>query len=161
MNVLDYGCGIADPSMYLALNGTNVTIVDLDDDKFDFAVWRFEKRNLAFKSIKVTQTEKPVDLANQKYDFIIMAEFLEHVRNPRLFLEFALEHLNDQHGILYDSLGPSHNHGVGGDHLKEAKDLMIHSDYSSFFNKALSPLNAMFNTDEFKHFYIKSAAQPQ
>lgn len=155
IDVLDYGCGVADPSLYLALSGVTVTIVDLDDKKLDFAIWRFKKRNLRVNSIRAAQTEKPIDLGNKKYDIIIMAEFMEHVRNPRLFLEFAVKHLHDRHGILYDSLGPIHNHGVAGDHLKEAKEIVAHSDYPLFFKKMLSPLNAIFDTDEFEHFYMK------
>ena len=34
LRVLDYGCGVADPSLLLALNSANVTIVDLEDKKF-------------------------------------------------------------------------------------------------------------------------------
>jgi 2-polyprenyl-3-methyl-5-hydroxy-6-metoxy-1,4-benzoquinol methylase len=157
IEVLDYGCGVADPSLYLALSGVTVTIVDLDDRKFDFANWRFQKRNLKVNSIRAAQTEEPIDLGNRKYDVIIMAEFLEHVRNPRLFLEFAVEHLHDQHGILYDSLGPFHNHGIAGDHLKEAKELIAHSDYSIAFKEMLCPLNAVLDRGEFEHFYMKQA----
>jgi 2-polyprenyl-3-methyl-5-hydroxy-6-metoxy-1,4-benzoquinol methylase len=157
IEVLDYGCGVADPSLYLALSGVTVTIVDLDDRKFDFAIRRFQKRNLRVNSIRATQTEEPIDLGGKKFDVIIMAEFLEHVRNPRLFLEFAVEHLHDQHGILYDSLGSSHNHGIAGDHLKEAKEVIAHSDYSIAFKKMLCPLNTVFDRGEFEHFYMKRA----
>jgi len=92
---------------------------------------------------------------NEKYDFIIMAEFLEHVRNPRLFLKFALKHLK-KGGILYDSLGSIHKHGVGSDHLKEAKELMDNSDYQRFHESNLIPLNDYLNTKEYNYFYIKN-----
>lgn len=129
VSILDYGCGVADPSLYLALHGVNITIVDLDDIKLDFAISRFKKRNLNINYYRATQTETPVDIGPQKFDVIIMAEFLEHVRNPRSFLEFAIEHLNNEHGVLFDSLGPTHNHNISGDHLVEAKESMESSDY--------------------------------
>ena len=75
----------------------------------------------------------------------------------RLFLESAIEHLHDQQGIRYDSLGSSHNHGIAGDHLKEAKELIAHSDYSIAFKKMLCPLNTVFDRGEFEHFYMKQA----
>ena len=155
LRVLDYGCGVADPSLFLALHGVDVTIVDLDDTKLEFARARFNNRGLSVRCVAAKQTEKPVDPGSEKYDVIIMAEFLEHVRNPRLFLEFALDHLNDKHGVFYDSLGPEHNHGIGGDHLAEAKTLMDGSDYAEYFSKKLCPINEFFGTDRYPHFYVK------
>jgi len=64
IKVLDYGCGVADPSLFLALYGAKVTILDLDDIKFDFAISRFKKRNLKIKYKIAKQTEKPVYLGN-------------------------------------------------------------------------------------------------
>jgi len=153
IKVLDYGCGVADPSIYMALNGMDVTIVDLSNSQLEFAKWRFEKRNLPFRYVAAMQTEVPVELDNT-FQVIVLAEFLEHTRNPRLFLEFAISHL-EQGGILYDSLGPCYSHGVGGDHLKEAKDQMEQTDYQNYFNQNLISVNSKFHTDEFNHFYIK------
>jgi len=155
LRVLDYGCGVSDASLYLALYGMDVTILDLDDEKLDFALKRFTKRNLEIKCIRVDQTEYPANLESEKYDIIIMAEFLEHVRNPRRFLAYALDHLDDFHGIFYDSLGPVHNHGVGGDHLEEAKKLMDKSDYQEYFNNRLVSVNYYLDSTEFDFFYFK------
>lgn len=155
VKVLDYGCGIADPSLFLALYGANVTIVDLDSNKFKFAIERFKRRNLAVHSIASTQTEKPCEiLEDLEFDLIIMAEFLEHVRSPRLFLEFSLSRLKTG-GIIYDSLGALHNHGIGGDHLEEAKHEMETTDYAIFHRKKLQPVNEILNEEYFNHFYVK------
>lgn len=154
IKVLDYGCGVADISLYLALHGAKVTLVDLDDKKFEFTLWRFDHRNMKIKSKKAYQTEKPVDLGDEKFDAIVMAEFLEHVREPRLFLEFALDHLNED-GLFYDSLGPVHNHGIGGDHLREAKHLIETTDYSEFHRMHLSPFKKINGNNSLSHFYIK------
>lgn len=158
LSVLDYGCGVADPSLYLAFYGAQVCIVDLDDLKFDFAISRFSSRNLQVKSFGAKQTEIPVEVGPQKYDFIIMAELLEHVRNPRKFLEFAIAHLDNCHGVLYDSLGPTYNHSVGGDHLAEAKQSIESSDYTEFHSRHLIPLSRHLDLEGFENFYVKTAS---
>ena len=155
IQVLDYGCGVADPSLFLALHGANITIVDLESTKFKFAQARFKRRNLEVNSVTSTQTEKPCEIPEDlKFDLIIMAEFLEHVRSPRLFLEFALSHLKAG-GIFYDSLGALHNHGIGGDHLEEAKHEMETTDYEIFFRNNLQPLKNILKEENFEHFYMK------
>lgn len=151
--LLDYGCGVADPSILLAYYGAGVTIVDLQDKKFEFAKFRFIQRGLPFKSHGVTQTEHPIE-TSQTYHGIFMAEFIEHVRNPKEFLDFAFSHLKEN-GIFYDSLGPYHNHSVGGDHLEETKKYMQDSDYKSAFHSYFQPVNEVLNTEEFNHYYIK------
>lgn len=153
LQVLDYGCGVADASLYLAFHGIDVTIVDLDDSKFKFALSRFTRRNLNVHFCGASQTDLPVSLGKKKYDVIIMSEFLEHVCNPRIFLEFAINHLNDSLGILYDSLGPIHKHEVGGDHLKEAKDQMENTDYQKFHRENLTTVPSKFDVNYYKHFY--------
>ena len=156
LRVLDYGCGVADISLFLALNGAQVTIVDLADSKFEFAQWRFAQRGLGVRAIAASQTEIPVDLGPETFDLIIMAEFLEHVRNPRLFLEYGLEHL-EENGVLYDSLGPVHVHGTGNDHLQEAKEQMDSSDYAEFFAQHLLSVDLYLETGRYPCFYIKTS----
>jgi len=151
--VLDYGCGVADPSLFLSMHGATVTLVDLEGTRFEFAKRRFEDRDLKYEPLGATQTEAPVKI-DKMFNVIIMAEFLEHVRNPRLFLEYALSHL-ETGAVFYDSLGATHNHGVGGQHLIEAKEQMEKTDYKDFFLKHFEPLNAHFKCDGYEHFYIK------
>lgn len=153
LRVLDYGCGVADPSLILALHGANVMIVDLEDSKFNFAKSRFRNRNLVFSSKGAEQTELPVETEG-KYNFIILAEVLEHVRNPRLFLEYAVQHLKEE-GVLYDSLGPFYGHTVGGSHLQEAKEQIESTDYSDFHAANLVPVNAYLKDSRYERFYIK------
>ena len=44
--VLDYGCGVSDIGILLALLGAEVTICDLSDRKLSFAEWRYRIRKL-------------------------------------------------------------------------------------------------------------------
>ncbi len=154
INVLDYGCGMADPSLLLALHGANVTLVDLADSKFEFTEWRFKKRGLNVRAVGATETELPVDLGSSKYDLVIMCEVLEHVRNPRLFLQFGIDHL-ESGGVLFESLGKTHQHGVGGSHLVEAKDLLDTTDYGEYHEAQLESVNEHFKTSEHTNFYFK------
>jgi SAM-dependent methyltransferase len=153
LKLLDYGCGVADPSLYLALHGANAVVVDLADKKFEFVKSRFKRRNLFVKAIEVHETECPIDLQGS-FDVILMAEFLEHVRYPKRFLTFALEHLEDG-GLFYDSVGTNYHHGAGGQHLLEAEREMNTPDYRCFFQENFQPVNKILKSDHFDHFYIK------
>jgi 2-polyprenyl-3-methyl-5-hydroxy-6-metoxy-1,4-benzoquinol methylase len=104
-------------------------------------------------AIAATETEGPVEVSGE-FDVIIMSEFLEHVRSPRLFLVYALSHLK-KGGILYDSLGSVHKHSVGGDHLREAKSEMENTNYQEFFIQNLVPVNDYLNVEAYDHFYMK------
>jgi cyclopropane fatty-acyl-phospholipid synthase-like methyltransferase len=129
-SVLDYGCGVTDPGVYLGQSGANVTIVDLDTRYFNLAIWRLEQRGIDHEAIRAEQTERPVDIS-EKFDCIIMSEFLEHVRNPRPFLELAVEQLVDD-GIFYDPVGREYTHTVSTQHLKEAKTVVESEEYQRF-----------------------------
>lgn len=84
-SVLDYGCGVAEPAVYLGSLGFEATIVDLDTKLLDFASWRLKQRDIESKCVSANQTERPVNLPQDDYDFIVMSELLEDVRNPKYF----------------------------------------------------------------------------
>jgi len=131
---LDYGCGVADPALYCGLRGASVTIVDLDTTVLDLAEARFEARNIEYTSYSATQTEEPISVGGQKFDFIIMSEFLEHVRNPRVFLKFTIEHLRSG-GYFYDPVGRQFEHRIHQQHLKEAKETVMSAEYQRLHRK--------------------------
>jgi SAM-dependent methyltransferase len=126
--VLDYGCGVADPSLYCGLKGASVTIVDLDTTVLELAEARFESRDIEYTSYSARQTEEPIDVGTDKFDFIIMSEFLEHVRNPMVFLDFTIEHLRNG-GYFYDPVGRQFGHTIHQQHLKEAKETVMSAEY--------------------------------
>jgi 2-polyprenyl-3-methyl-5-hydroxy-6-metoxy-1,4-benzoquinol methylase len=159
LRVLDYGCGVGDTSLFLASHGASVTLVDLDDEKFRFTLKRFENRGLKAHGVAATQTEEPVALGRAPFHFIIMSQFLEHVRSPRLFLEFALDRLEARCGILFDNNGPVYTHEAGGDHLRETEEAMRKTHYTEFHNASLTALNEHLSRDDLKDFYIKRATQ--
>ena len=71
--VADLGCGDGDYSVALTKMGFKVTACDLD-------VQRFKHRDkIDFKICDVT---KPLPFANASLDYVVLAEFIEHLRNP-------------------------------------------------------------------------------
>ena len=147
VSILDYGCGVADPALYLATLGADATIVDLDTKVLDFAIWRFEQRSIEHQHFRAEQTEFPVDIQiDHEFDFIVMNEFLEHVRNPMVFLEFAIDNIRSG-GVFYDPVGREYTHSVGGDHLKEAKDVVESDEYQRLHHEAFDRIKG--------HYYQK------
>lgn len=142
-SVLDYGCGVADPAVYLGVLGASVTIVDLDTRLFDFATWRLDQRDIEPTAIRAEQTEAPVTLPNRKYDCIFMSEFLEHVRNPFPFLETVIAHLEDG-GLFYDPVGTEFTHSLYGQHLKEAKEQVESPEYRTLHSENFEPIGDDF-----------------
>ncbi len=53
LSILDYGCGVSDIGLLFCEKGDDVTIADLDNKKFDFAIWRFKKREYLINTIKI------------------------------------------------------------------------------------------------------------
>jgi 2-polyprenyl-3-methyl-5-hydroxy-6-metoxy-1,4-benzoquinol methylase len=147
LEVLDYGCGVADPSVYLGSLGSEVTIVDLDTQLLDFASWRLDERNISHDIYRESQAKEPANIPNKKFDFIIMSEFLEHVPDPKLFLDMAISRLSNN-GVLYDSFGREFTHSLEGQHLKEAKEVAESSEYKSYHRDNLNKTNE-------EHFWRK------
>ena len=152
--ILDYGCGVADPSLILSKKGFDVTISDLNTPKFALARWRFDQRELRYRALPIENTEAPPVLQENFYDAVILAQLLEHTRNPSFFLKHFANSLR-KGGILYDSLGPTHKHGVGGDHLIEARLIVDDPSYSEQFNKMFLPLSKVVSRDIYNHLYLK------
>lgn len=128
LSVLDYGCGVSDPGILLGLEGADITIVDLDTKLLDFAEWRLRQRGIEYIAQRAHQTEEPVQLQPDTYDFVIMSEFLEHTRNPTPFLRAAIQALKPG-GVLYDPVGRQYTHTVTEQHLAEARDVVESEDY--------------------------------
>ena len=143
LSVLDYGCGAADPAIYLATEGADVTVVDLDTRVLELARWRFDQRNLPVTAVGASQTERPVDLPDESYDFVIMSQFLEHVRNPKPFLEMAIEHL-DEGGVFYDPVGTEFTHQICGQHLKEAREVVESPAYQALHRENFEHVEGYF-----------------
>lgn len=72
LNVLDYGCGVADYGIYFARLGSKVCVYDIDEEAIKFVEYRFKNENF-----KVT-----FDGVMRNHDLIIFGEVLDHLMDP-------------------------------------------------------------------------------
>ena len=93
---VDYGAGIGQDSIMQTLEGLETTAVDLPGKTFDFAKFRFKKRDLNIKTIDIIPEKLPLQ---EKYDAITCFEVMQHLLNPEEVLEHFYEHLNSE-GLL-------------------------------------------------------------
>jgi len=133
LKVLDYGCGISDIGLLFAKLGANVTIADLDNKKFDFAKWRYEKRKLPFTFIPIKEPSDIPILERSRYDLVIIIEVFEHVRDPFSLLKMLTVSLKKD-GLLFDSMAGSFDRLVEGDHLAESIKIGNSKEYRSYFS---------------------------
>jgi len=81
-NVLDYGCGIGDIGLMMAMIGYNVNLLEIGESELEkFIKWRFEKRNLPYNFIPYKQ-----QLKLGVYDIVICIDVLEHHEDPKIAL---------------------------------------------------------------------------
>lgn len=118
-NLLDYGCGAADVSLYACSQDYNVTICDVAGGNLDAARKRFEYRNLFPKVLEATPDFPIPELGTLQYDIINAVEVIEHIRTPIDLLEKFYNALKEK-GILIVGSFPFVNTNTRGDHLPEA-----------------------------------------
>jgi len=104
--ILDIGCGSGTIDFYLAENGSQVLGIDISEKaiekcKESSRILKLE-RNAKFEVINF-----PKDSVNQKFDMIICAEVLEHLKKDRLALE-KIKNMLKPKGIVIISV-PSVN----------------------------------------------------
>jgi 2-polyprenyl-3-methyl-5-hydroxy-6-metoxy-1,4-benzoquinol methylase len=118
LRILDYGCGSADVSLYLATKGFDITIVDISGGNLEPARKRFEIRSLPVTAIGATPTKPIPDLCGT-YDIIIALEVIEHVRHPFELLNL-FKRASHRGTILLLGSFPFNPTTAVGDHLIES-----------------------------------------
>ena len=71
--VLDLGCGNGDYSQRLSSLGFDVTATDLDTERFRY------QDNFKFRACDIT---KGLPFDNESFDYILLLEVVEHLKNP-------------------------------------------------------------------------------
>jgi len=144
LKVLDYGCGISDYGLFLASLGAKVTVVDLDNQLLYFAIWRYKKRNLPVKVIKVRNHSHYPVLKKSGFDLIIVSEVFEHVRDPMKLLQNIAKAIKPK-GLLFDTMGTIFERELTGDHLKESIEIGHSKQYIDYHKRNFKLIDANFN----------------
>ena len=144
--VLDYGCGVSDVGLFLSKQGAKIILVDLDDQKLDFAQWRYTSRKLA---VNVKRLEFPTEIPNIKQgsiDLILATEFLEHVPDLLRIVKSFYRWLSED-GLLLNSMGLDFKRKLKGDHLKQALEIGNSQRYREYYGSHFKPISTSKDLD--------------
>ena len=95
-SVLSFGAGAGQDVIQYCYDGFKTTAADLPGKTFDFAQWRFQRRNV-FPEILEIHGGTPL---TKSYDAITCFEVLQHVVDPLATVGHLREHLNPG-GLLF------------------------------------------------------------
>lgn len=135
VEVYDYGCGVGDIAIALALMGFRVRTCDLDNKLLDFARWRFARRALQIRVDVLKPPRMYPEMAEDSNDVVICQEVLEHVREPLKALERIRASLKPTGFFYTSSLFPGNLRMPGGTHLEESIKLASTETYCGRFNE--------------------------
>lgn len=117
LRVLDYGCGAADTSLFLATYGNAVTLCDVGG-MLEKAAHRFALRGLPVECIPA-RSDEPIPAFVGQWDVIIAVEVIEHVFDPFALLE-RMDHACSPQGRILLGSFPFADTNAYGDHLSSA-----------------------------------------
>jgi len=92
LEILEFGCGTGGITFPLASLGSHVTALDIDPSAVSGISERIQKENL--NNVIVTQANGHSFDDSKSYDLVIASEVLEHVVNPREFLQRIKARIN-------------------------------------------------------------------
>ena len=94
LKILDVGCGVGNITLQIAHNNYNVLGIDIDNKSIEFA----KKRN-KFKNCKFMVANAHDLKIKEKFDVIVCAEVLEHLKYPEKLVE-SLNQIMKEDGLL-------------------------------------------------------------
>lgn len=116
MTILDYGCGSASRSLsFCRKYNTKAILLDIDSLHLDFASWRFNKYNIEHIKIPITNTNLYTSLPN--FNFCIMFNIIEHIRQPKKVLNNICNSLSPEGCLLINNI--QHQQKKEWQHLSE------------------------------------------
>ena len=81
LNILDFGCLVADYALYFSRLGAAAAVYDLDEEVLRFVRHRFDAEGRSFRQFAIP-TGYPALM--EEMDVVIFGEVLEHIKDPRL-----------------------------------------------------------------------------
>lgn len=94
--ILDVGCGNGEMANRLISEGYNIYGTDGSETGITVARKRNEKR---FFVQDINSAKLPIELQDKKFDLIISTEVIEHLYNPRGYIEFCKNVLMQNGGV--------------------------------------------------------------
>jgi len=79
--VLDIGCGFGIMSFKLAEKAREVVAIDINKSAIDLARSKYQKKNIKYINADATTYD-----FNQKFDYVVLSNVLEHIKNRKEFL---------------------------------------------------------------------------
>lgn len=92
--ILDIGCGVGTVSLYLASKGHRVYGVDISNNAIKSCKESAEKLGFNNKRVYFKVMNFPSEIPNKKFDFILLIEVIEHLKNDDLALSKIYSLLN-------------------------------------------------------------------
>ena len=120
LRVIDFGCGAADFGLLFALNGADVTLVDVEHGILRFAEWRLRRRGLNVQTVAVNADNIYPTLP--KADLAIAGDVLEHLVDPPASIRHIHRALEPGGHFWFPDF-PYEPKAVGGMHIRQAADL--------------------------------------
>lgn len=93
--IMDLGAGTGGLCIELSKNGLDVTYCDIAEVLFNFAKWRFEKRNLPIKMLK------DIDSTNEVFDCIFSFDAFEHIKDLPEMLKKVVKHIKPNGSLIF------------------------------------------------------------
>lgn len=93
--ILDFGGGAGDLCIELAKNGLNISYCDIGEILYNFAQWRFKKRNLAIRMVK------GMGAIEGFYDCIVSFDAFEHVKDLEQIIKKLSSHIKHKGSLIF------------------------------------------------------------
>lgn len=141
--VMDFGAGAGDLCIELAENKLEVTYCDIGQRLYDFAKWRFQKRNLSVKMFR------GAGLTEGDYDCVFSFDAFEHIKDFPEMLKELVAHIRPGGSLIFSGAFSGKTL-----HLEE------NEKYNDFKNlDILMRNNGLIFQDKFAQFYFYKRAK--
>ena len=103
--ILDFGCGLAQRSRWIASNLSNrgcvvtLFLADISTERKNFLIWLCKRDKIDMKFIECSESD-PIPELPECIDICVATEFFEHVRNPIKYFENFNEKMKNNSWLI-------------------------------------------------------------
>mgnify|MGYP001364523886 CR=1 FL=1 len=125
VDILEYGCGVAPISNWLADNikqlNYNFYLSDVPSETLEFADWRLKRRKQNAKKFEIDPDTFP-EYGDVKFDIIFMIDALEHMDKPYAAIEHLIKYCKPNETVLIETWIDHEEKGVTNDLDREKEE---------------------------------------